>query len=201
MKKIILLTGVLMFSFSSFADSNSLEDKVLQLEKKVRDLETRLESLEKRQVVQPNQPVQLNAIKKKTPLLREGVAPIEYQIIQKKFHKAEDKLIDRDDKIQLVFNFTNNFSKQIDVIYGDLYIFDRNGNELLRKSIKVYKPLDFFSSGKIKSGETFKRTIDIIYDPEIPNLRAIKDTPLSDLKVEIKFNKVEFSDETAEFLD
>ncbi|MEJ5173108.1 MAG: hypothetical protein WHT47_05285 [Hydrogenothermaceae bacterium] len=198
---LLIITVIILISSYGFAENLSVDEKILQLETKIRELEKRIEKLEGGYTSQSNTQVIKPSVVKKTPLLKEGLSPIDYQLLQKKFHKAEDKLIERDDKIQLIFNFTNNFSKQIDVAYGEITIYNKNGNQLLNKPIKLYKPLDFFSSGKIKPGETFKRTIDIIYDPDIPALKYIKDAPLSDLKVELRFNKVEFSDGSVEFLD
>lgn len=194
MRKVSILALVLIFANSGFSEMNSMEEKVIKLETKVMELEKRVEALEKGKtdVKQP--------IIKKTPLLKEGVAPIEYKLIQKKFKKAEDKLIERDDKIQFTFSITNNLSKQIDVIYGEMIVKSIKGEEILRKPIKIYKPLDFFSPNKIKPGETFKRTIEIVYDDQLPNLRYLKEAPLSELNVELIFNKVEFSDGSVEFL-
>ncbi|MEZ0322876.1 MAG: hypothetical protein ABWJ98_01005 [Hydrogenothermaceae bacterium] len=201
-KSLLVFTALFFASGYGFAENLSVDEKILQLETKIRELEKRVEALEKGYTSQNlSQPAKQQSTVKKTPLLKEGVPPIEYTLLEKKFHKTENRLVERDDKIWLIFNFTNNFSKQIDVIYGELTIYDKNGNQLLNRPIKIYKPLDFFSSGKIKPGETFRRTIEIIYDEDIPSLRYIKDAPLSDLKVELKFNKVEFSDGSVEFLD
>lgn len=193
MKKTALL-AVFALSFSSFG--GELEERMLKLENKIMELERRLENLERTNSV--TKPVQTP---RKISVLKEDLPPIQYTLIQKKFHKAEDKLIERDDKIQFIFNFTNNLSKQVDMVYGEMVIYDKYGKEVVKKSVKVYKPLDFFSSNKIKPGETFRRTIEIAYDENNPSLRYLKDVSLSDIKVELKFNKVEFSDGSAEFLD
>lgn len=192
MRKVSILASVLIFTNSVFSEMNSMEEKVIKLETKVMELEKRLEALEKGKTDV--------TIIKKTPLLKEGATPIEYKLIQKKFKKAEDKLIERDDKVQLTFSITNNLSKQIDVIYGEMIVKSIKGEEILRKPIKIYKPLDFLSPNKIKPGETFKRTIEIVYDDQLPNLRYLKEAPLSELNVELIFNKVEFSDGSVEFL-
>ncbi|PMP78119.1 MAG: hypothetical protein C0178_00250, partial [Sulfurihydrogenibium sp.] len=165
MKKVLSTLSVLAIFGLSF--SQTLEERVENLEKKVKQLEERLLQLEGKPVIQS---------KTKEPiLLKEGVKPVDYTLLQKKFHKAENQLYDRDDKIQLVFNFTSNFKKDVDVIYGNMKIYDKAGNELLIQPIKIYKPLDFIRSNKIRPGETFRRTIEIIYEPEKPNLRYIKD--------------------------
>ncbi|MGC9081299.1 MAG: hypothetical protein ACP5G3_06005 [Sulfurihydrogenibium sp.] len=191
MKKVLSTLSVLAIFGLSF--SQTLEERVENLEKKVKQLEERLLQLEGKPVIQS---------KTKEPiLLKEGVKPVDYTLLQKKFHKAENQLYDRDDKIQLVFNFTSNFKKDVDVIYGNMKIYDKAGNELLIQPIKIYKPLDFIRSNKIRPGETFRRTIEIIYEPEKPNLRYIKDAPVEDLKIEIEFTKVEFSDGSVEFLN
>ncbi|WP_297886948.1 hypothetical protein [Sulfurihydrogenibium sp.] len=191
MKKV--LSGLTVLSVISFSFAQSLEERVENLEKKIKQLEERVLQLEGKPVIQS---------KEKEPiLLKEGVKPVEYTMIQKKFHKGENKLYDRDDKILLVFNFTSNFKKDVDVLYGNLKIYDKSGNELLTQPIKVYKPLDFIRSNKIKPGETFRRTIEIIYETDKPNLKYIKDAPVEDLKIEIQFNKVEFSDGSVEFLN
>lgn len=189
MKK--LLFNLMVFSlFTRFTDAATVEEKLLQLENKIKELENRVEVLERGKAEAPyQQPVQ-----KKTPLLKQGVEPIGYKLVEKKFKKIEDRLLERDEKIQFVFEITNNFSKQIDTIYGEIVIKDRKGEELVKKPIKIYKPMDFFSPGKIKPGETFRRTIEIIYDEQVKNLRYLKDAPLSDLNVELIFTKVEFSD-------
>ncbi|MGC9188429.1 MAG: hypothetical protein ACP5F0_03950 [Sulfurihydrogenibium sp.] len=191
MKKVLSTLSVL--AIFGFSFSQTLEERVENLEKKVKQLEERLLQLEGKPVIQS---------KTKEPiLLKEGVKPVDYTLLQKKFHKAENQLYDRDDKIQLVFNFTSNFKKDVDVIYGNMKIYDKAGNELLIQPIKIYKPLDFIKSNKIRPGETFRRTIEIIYEPEKPNLRYIKDAPVEDLKIEIEFTKVEFSDGSVEFLN
>ncbi|MGB9766817.1 MAG: hypothetical protein ACPLXN_05020 [Sulfurihydrogenibium sp.] len=191
MKKVLSTLSVL--AIFGFSFSQTLEERVENLEKKVKQLEERLLQLEGKPVIQS---------KTKEPiLLKEGVKPVDYTLLQKKFHKAENQLYDRDDKIQLVFNFTSNFKKDVDVIYGNMKIYDKAGNELLIQPIKIYKPLDFIRSNKIRPGETFRRTIEIIYEPEKPNLRYIKDAPVEDLKIEIEFTKVEFSDGSVEFLN
>jgi hypothetical protein len=191
MKKVLSTLSVL--AIFGFSFSQTLEERVENLEKKVKQLEERLLQLEGKPVIQS---------KTKEPiLLKEGVKPVDYTLLQKKFHKAENQLYDRDDKIQLVFNFTSNFKKDVDVIYGNMKIYDKAGNELLIQPIKIYKPLDFIGSNKIRPGETFRRTIEIIYEPEKPNLRYIKDAPVEDLKIEIEFTKVEFSDGSVEFLN
>jgi hypothetical protein len=191
MKKVLSTLSVL--AIFGFSFSQTLEERVENLEKKVKQLEERLLQLEGKPVIQS---------KTKEPiLLKEGVKPVDYTLLQKKFHKAENQLYDRDDKIQLVFNFTSNFKKDVDVIYGNMKIYDKAGNELLTQPIKIYKPLDFIRSNKIRPGETFRRTIEIIYEPEKPNLRYIKDAPVEDLKIEIEFTKVEFSDGSVEFLN
>ncbi|PMP61437.1 MAG: hypothetical protein C0198_04985 [Sulfurihydrogenibium sp.] len=191
MKKVLSTLSVL--TIFGFSFSQTLEERVENLEKKVKQLEERLLQLEGKPVIQS---------KTKEPiLLKEGVKPVDYTLLQKKFHKAENQLYDRDDKIQLVFNFTSNFKKDVDVIYGNMKIYDKAGNELLIQPIKIYKPLDFIRSNKIRPGETFRRTIEIIYEPEKPNLRYIKDAPVEDLKIEIEFTKVEFSDGSVEFLN
>lgn len=198
MKKLATLMSILFVVNCGFSEPNSTEEKLFKLETKIRELEKRIEALEKGKMDLKDN-TQYTTIKK-TALLKEGVPPIEYQLVQKKFKKIEDKLIERDEKIQFIFNFTNNFSKQIDTIYGEMVIKDKKGEEILRKPIKVYKPLDFFSSNKIKPGETFRRTIEVIYDEQIPNLRYLKDASLSELDIQLIFNKVEFSDGSVEFL-
>lgn len=195
MKKVFVVSLVSIFATTSFGQTLSTEEKILQLENKIRELEKRIEVLEKGRADTTSQ----SPVSKKTPVLKEGVPPIEYKLIQKKFKKIEDRLTERDEKIQFVFEITNNFSKQIDTIYGELVVKDRKGEEIIRKPVKIYKPLDFFSSGKIKPGETFRRTVEVIYDEQMPNLRYLKDAPLSDLIVELIFTKVEFSDGSVEF--
>jgi hypothetical protein len=191
MKKI--LYGLTVLALFNFSFSQTLEERIENLEKKVKQLEERILQIEGKPVIQS---------KEKEPiLLKEGVKPVEYTLIQKKFHKGENKLYDRDDKILFVFNFTSNFKKDVDVIYGSIKIYDKSGNELLTQPIKIYKPLDIIRTNKIKPGETFRRTIEIIYEPEKPNLRYIKDAPVEDLKIELQFNKVELSDGSVEFLN
>ncbi|ACN98990.1 hypothetical protein [Sulfurihydrogenibium azorense] len=191
MKKVLSTVAVL--SIFTFSFSQSLEERVDQLEKKVKQLEERILQLEGKPLIQRKE--------KESILLKENVKPVEYTLLEKKFHKGENKLYDRDDKILFVFNFTSNFKKDVDVIYGNLKVYDKAGNELLTQPVKIYKPLDIIRTNKIRPGETFRRTLEIIYEPEKPNLRYIKDAPLSDLKVEIEFNKVEFSDGSVEFLN
>lgn len=191
MKKV--LTGLAVLSIFSFSFSQTLEERLENLEKKVKQLEERILQLEGKPVIQSKG--------KESILIKEGVKPVEYTILQKKFHKGENKLYDRDDKILFVFNFTSNFKKDADVLYGNIKIYDKSGNELLTQPIKVYKPLDIIRSNKIKPGETFRRTIEIIYESDKPNLRYIKDAPMEDLKIEVEFNKVEFSDGSVEFLN
>jgi len=87
------------------------------------------------------------------------------------------------------------------VIYGNLIVYDKNGNELLVQPVKVYKPLDILKTNKIRPGETFRKTLEIIYEDDKPNLRYVKDASLNEIKVELKFNKVEFSDGSIEFLN
>ncbi|MCX7738463.1 MAG: hypothetical protein N2Z80_03480 [Hydrogenothermaceae bacterium] len=67
-----------------------MEERILQFENKVRELERRLESLERIDSV--TKPVQTP---RKISVLKEYLLPIQYTLIQKKFHKAEDKLIER----------------------------------------------------------------------------------------------------------
>jgi len=176
-----------------FSTANSLEDRVNQLEQKVKQLEDRLNQLEGRPIIQNKQ--------KEPILLNENKPAVEYVLLEKKFHKGENKLYDRDDKIMFVFNITSNFKKDVDVIYGNLIVYDKNGNELLVQPIKVYKPLDILKTNKIRPGETFRKTLEIIYEDDKPNLRYVKDASLNEIKVELKFNKVEFSDGSIEFLN
>ena len=178
---------------TSFSSASNLEERVNQLEQKVKQLEDRINQLEGRPIIQNKH--------KDSILINENKPAIEYVLIEKKFHKGENKLYDRDDKIQFVFNITSNFKKDVDVIYGNLIIYDRNGNEILVQPVKIYKPLDILKTNKIRPGETFRRTLEIIYENDKPNLKFVKDASLNDIKVELKINKVEFSDGSVEFLN
>jgi hypothetical protein len=184
-----------VLTVAHFSLANSLEDRVNQLEQKVKQLEERLNQLEGRSIIQ-NQNKQ-----KESMLLNENKPAVEYVLLEKKFHKGENKLYDRDDKILFVFNITSNLKKDVDVIYGNLIVYDKNGNELLVQPIKVYKPLDILKTNKIRPGETFRKTLEIIYEDDKPNLRYVKDASLNEIKVDLKFNKVEFSDGSIEFLN
>lgn len=190
MKKLLF---IFILFFTTTSRGMTLEEKLIYLENKIRELEKRVETLEK--ATQPEMQTQ----KKPEPHKRE-TGYIDYKVVEKRFKKIEDRLVERDEKIQIVFEIRNNFPKQIDTIYGELIIKNKKGEEIIKKPVKIYKPLDFFSSGKIKPGETFRRVVELIYDEQLPNLRYLKDAPLSDLIVELIFTKVEFSDGSVEFL-
>lgn len=82
-----------------------------------------------------------------------------------------------------------------------MIVYNKDGNEILAKPIKIAEPLDIFSPMKIRPGETFTKVISIEYEPEKPNLRYLKDVKKEDIKVELVFDKVEFSDGSVEFLN
>lgn len=124
-KQLSILYIITLFYSYGFAENLSVDEKILQLETKIRELEKRVEKLESGYTSQSNTQVVKPPVAKKTPVIKEGVAPIEYKLLEKKFHRTENKLVERDDKIQLIFNFTNNFSKQIDVAYGEITIYDK----------------------------------------------------------------------------
>ncbi len=195
MKKIAFIVSTL--SLLTFSYGETLEDKVNQLQQKVQQLEERLNKLEGKQAQIESKP-----LKQREPiLLDESKPPVIYTFVDKKFHKPEDVLVERFETIKFTFKITSNFKKDVDTIYGKMVVYDKNGNEILSKPIKIAKPLDIFTPMKIRPGETFTKVISIEYESEKPSLRYLKDAKNEDIKVELIFDKVEFSDGSVEFLN
>lgn len=194
MKIIPVILGFFLFSISF---GQTVEERIKILEQKVRQLEERLNKIEKNQketgVVSSSEDVIIANANQKI---------ISYRVLSKKFSpvKLKESLWQRSDQIVLKMIFKNNTKKEINNVRGKVVIYDKDGNELMEKTINVNKALNFFKGTTIHPGEEVKMSIEIDYDSKNEKHKKVKQLSLNELVVKFFPLKIDFADGTTKYV-